>query len=112
MRDGDAIVVEHVQCIADLVLVLFAAARSLHGGDEDAADLELARAGEHMGGAFDRVAVVVTGRVVADGDQFGFEFERVVAHGLVVKGVGDDGGVVAFGQSKTGMSVPGDFHID
>ena len=63
-----------------------------------------------MGRAFDRVAEVVSGRVVADGDNLCLEFERFIADGLAIKWVGHDGDEVAFREPKTGMSVPGNFH--
>lgn len=112
MRDGDAVVVEDVDGVTrgTVFAFLFAAAVGRNAGDEDAADLELARAVNRVRRAFDRVHVVVTGRVVADRDDVRFEFERRIADGFVVEWVRHHRRIIALGETKTGMSVPGDFH--
>src|SRR3972149_10454049 len=115
MRNCDPIIVKHVNCvgrraIAVLALLFVRPAIRLDAGDEYAADLEFSGAVNNMRYALDCVRIVMAGRVVAYRDNIRPEPERVVAHGFVIEWIRHHSRVVALGQTKAGMSVPGNFH--
>ena len=83
----------------------------LDAGDEHAANLELAWAGDDVVLALHRRGVVMAGRLVADRDDLGAQLEGLVSGDLVIVWVGDHGSHAALGQAKTGKSVPGNLHV-
>ncbi len=71
MRNGDAVIIKDINRVANLVLRFFAIV-SLNRRNEYAANFKLAGTSDHMCGAFDRVTVVVTGRIVTDSNDLSF----------------------------------------
>src|SRR5687768_1624740 len=114
MRNCDSIIIKDVNSItydiALLALLFVRSAIRLHTGDEYAADLKFSSAINDMRCTFDRVRITMTGRVMAHRNNIGFESERVVANRFIIKWVRHHRRVIALGETKTGMSVPGNFH--
>ena len=52
----------------------------------------------------------MTGCVVADRHDIGLELERIITDRFVIEGIRHHGRIIALGETKTGMSVPGNFH--
>jgi len=75
MRNGDAIVIEHIKRVAHNIFFLFTPGIGLHARDKHAADLELARAVDHMCCTLDRISMIVSIRVMADRDNLSLEFK-------------------------------------
>ena len=82
----------------------------LNAGDEHAANLEFAGAGNDMGGSFDCLGIIVSGRIMAHGYNLRFEFQRGVAYRFAIERINHDCCHIAFSQAETGMTIPGDFH--
>lgn len=82
----------------------------MHAGDKNPTDLVFAGPGNDQGVAFDSFAVVVHRVVTADGYNFRFQLERVETRHCRVKRIGNHRTHPAFCDSKTGMTIPDNFH--
>jgi hypothetical protein len=60
--------------------------------------------------AFDRIRIIVSGRVMADGDNIRFELERKISDGRIVIRVCHHCCHIALSETKTGMPIPRNFH--
>jgi hypothetical protein len=114
MRHGDAIIIEHIDRIAGSAVLAFLPARlplsdwtpvmntpPISNSPGPSMTCEV---------ALDRIRIVVTGRVVADRDDIRLELQCIVADGFVIEWIRHHCGVVTLRETKTGMSVPGNFH--
>src|SRR5215217_3894253 len=114
MRHGDPIIVKHINGIARrTILILFlsrTATLRLDSRDKDTADLKLTRTINNMRRALDCIRVAVTGSIVTDRHNVRAQLQGVIANSFTIEWIRHHGRVIAFRETKTGMSIPGNFH--
>jgi len=82
----------------------------LNAGDENAANFVLAGAGNGHAVPFDGRQVVMSRRIMADGNNIPFQLQGFVADSSRIIRVGNDRCQTALCKAKTGMPVPINFH--
>jgi len=112
MCDRDAVIIKDIDRIAGsaLFVFLFTAAICGDAGDKYAADLKFARAVNNMLLTLHRIGIIMTRRIVTDRNNIRFQFQCIVTNGFIVKRIGHHCCIIALGEPKAGMSVPGNFH--
>src|SRR5690349_9351141 len=114
MSDRDPVIIKHVDRIAGCIFLALllpgTGAIGLHTGDEYTTDLEFSGTIDQMRGALDCIRIIMTRRVVTYRDNIRSQFERVVTDCLAIEWICHHRGVIALGETKTRMSVPGNFH--
>src|SRR5258706_14376815 len=110
MGNVQAIIVEHIKCIARRFTGFFSTAVGLYACNEDTTDFIFPRACNFMRGAFYSAGEIMSRGIVTDSHNIRPQLEGLIPNYIAIKSIRHHRRHTALGETKAGMPVPGNFH--